>query len=160
MGLDPHHLRLGGAPAWAVLALRRLRPTAPTIADGLRVLADRECEGGGWNYGNRVVYDEALPPFVQTTATAVLALQGAQPDLLARGRRILLERAVDEPGGLSLALSLAALRLTGEEPAAEIEDTLAAGFAQTAFLGDVTALGWAVVATGPGLERLRLGGDA
>src|SRR5213079_3148443 len=72
--------------AWAVLALRRLRPAAPEIADGLRVLADRECVGGGWNYGNRVVYGEALAPFVQTTAAAVLALQGAQPDLLARGR--------------------------------------------------------------------------
>jgi hypothetical protein len=146
--------------AWAVLALRRLRPAAPAIADGLRVLADRECEGGGWNYGNRVVFGEALPPFVQTTATAVLALQGADPDLLARGRRVLLEGAVHEQGGLSLALALTALRLTGDDAVAEIEDALAATFAKTAFLGDVTALGWAVLATGPGLERLRLGGDA
>jgi len=144
--------------AWAVLALRRLRPTAPEIADGLRVLADRECAGGGWNYGNRVVYGEALAPFVQTTATAVIALQGGQPDLLARGRRILLERAVDEQGGLSLALALAALRLTGDEPPAQIEDALAARFATAGFLGDVTAIGWAAVATGPRLERLRVGG--
>jgi len=145
--------------AWAVLALRRLRPAAPEIADGLRVLADRECVGGGWNYGNRVVYGEALAPFVQTTAAAVLALQGAQPDLLARGRRILVERAIEEQGGLSLALTLAALRLTGDEPPAELEDALAARFAATAFLGDVTATAWAALATGPGLERLRVGGE-
>jgi hypothetical protein len=144
--------------AWAVLALRRLRPAAPEIADGLRVLADRECVGGGWNYGNRVVYGEELKPFAQTTASAVLALQGAEPELLARGRRVLLARVVDEQGGLSLALALAALRLTGVEPLAEIEDALAARFTATAFLGDVTAIGWATVATGPGIERLRVGG--
>ena len=147
--------------AWAVLALRRLRPLAPEIADGLRVLADRECAGGGWNYGNRVVYGEELTPFVQTTASAVLALQGAEPALLARGRGILLERAVEEQGGLSLALALAALRLTGgDEPPAEIEGALGARFGATGFLGDVTAIGWAALATGPGLERLRVGGDA
>ena len=143
--------------AWAVLALRHLRPTAPVVADGMRLLADRECAGGGWNYGNRVVYGEVLEPFVQTTAAAVLALQGADPDIVARGRRILLEHAVQEQGGLSLALALAALRLTGEEPPAAIEDALAARFAATAFLGDVTAIGWAALATGPGLGRLRLG---
>jgi len=144
--------------AWAVLALRQLRPAAPEIADGLRVLADRECVGGGWNYGNRVVYGEDLAPFVQTTAVAVLALQDAQPDLLARGRRILLERAIQEQGGLSLALTIAALRLTGDEPPAELEEALATRFAATAFLGDVAATGWAALATGPGLERLRVGG--
>jgi hypothetical protein len=144
--------------AWAVLALRRLRPAVREIADGLRVLADRECAGGGWNYGNRVVYGEELLPFVQTTASAVLALQGTEPDLLARGRRILLERAVDEQGGLSLALALSALRLTGDEPPG-IEDALADRFKATGFLGDVSAIGWAAVATGPGLERLRVGGN-
>jgi hypothetical protein len=145
--------------AWAVLALRRLRPATPEIADGLRVLADRECTGGGWNYGNRVVYGEALAPFVQTTAAAVLALQGAEPELLARGRRILLDRALEEQGGLSLALASTALRLTGEAPPPEIDAALADRFAATAFLGDVTAIAWAALATGPGLERLRVGAN-
>jgi hypothetical protein len=145
--------------AWAVLALRRLRPAAPTIADGLRVLADRECKGGGWNYGNRVVYATELTPFVQTTAAAVIALQGTAPELLARGRRVLLDRALDEQGGLSLAVASVALRLTGDAPPPAIEDALAARFEATAFLGDVTAIGWAVLATGPGFERLRVGGN-
>jgi hypothetical protein len=145
--------------AWAVLALRRLRPAAPEIADGLRVLADRECEGGGWNYGNRVVYGTELTPFVQTTAAAVLALQGSVPELLARGRRVLLEQTIEEQGGLSLAMAFTALRLTGDAPPTAIEDALAARFEATAFLGDVTAIGWGALATGPGFERLRVGGN-
>ena len=145
--------------AWAVLALRRLRPAAPEIADGLRVLADRECVGGGWNYGNRVVYGTELAPFVQTTAAALLALQGAAPELVARGRRVLRDRALEEQGGLSLAVAHTALRLTGDAPPTAIEDALAARFEATAFLGDVTATAWAALATGPAFERLRVGGN-
>jgi hypothetical protein len=142
--------------AWAVLALRRLRPDSPAIADGLRVLADRECVEGGWNYGNRVVYGVEIEPFVHTTATALLALQGVEPDLVARARRLLLARWPSEPGGLSLAVTLAALRLTGEAPGDEIVTALTASFDTTRFLGSVLALAWATLATGPGLERLRV----
>jgi hypothetical protein len=142
--------------AWAVLALRRLQPGAPMIADGLRTLADRECTGGGWNYGNRVVYGVELEPFVQTTAAALLSLQGASAELVQRGRRLLLDRWRLEAGGLSLALALAALRLTGEAPVAEIETALVASFEATAFLGNTLATAWAALATGPGLEQLRI----
>jgi hypothetical protein len=142
--------------AWAVLALRRLQPGAATIGDGLRALADRECVGGGWNYGNRIVYDVELVPFVQTTAAALLALQGVEPQLVDRGRRFLLARWRDEAAGLSLALALAALRLTGEAPVDEIETALAASFDTTGFLGNTLTTAWAALATGPGLERLRI----
>jgi hypothetical protein len=142
--------------AWAVLALRRLRPGAATIADGLRTLADRECVGGGWNYGNRIVYDVDLVPFVQTTAAALLALQGVEPQLVDRGRRFLLARWRDEATGLSLALALAALRLTGDAPVDEIETALAASFDTTGFLGNTLTTAWAALATGPGLDRLRI----
>jgi hypothetical protein len=38
------------------------------------MLADRACPGGGFNAGNGVVFDSALPPQVDTTAIALLAL--------------------------------------------------------------------------------------
>jgi hypothetical protein len=142
--------------AWAVLALRRLQPSAPSIEDGLRTLADRECDGGGWNYGNRAVYGVKLEPFVQTTAAALLALQGLSSELVERARRLLLDRWRFEAGGLSLALALAALRLTGDAPMAEIETALAESFEATAFLGNTLATAWAALATGPGLGHLRV----
>jgi hypothetical protein len=142
--------------AWAVLALRRLQPNSDAIADGVRVLKDRECVGGGWNYGNRVVYDVDLKPFVHTTAVAVIALQSVEPDVVDRGRRFLVDHWRDEAGGLTLALTLAAFSLTGGGPTGEVADALAASFDATGFLGNVLTTAWATLATGPGLERLRV----
>jgi hypothetical protein len=143
--------------AAAVLALRRLRPSATTeIGDGLAVLADRECVGGGWNYGNVVVYDVALPPFVQTTSLALVAIQGELGEQAARGVRVLRERWRAEAGGLSLATSLAALRLRDDPAASAVEAALVRELDRTALSGDVVSLAWAAVALGPGLETLRV----
>jgi len=143
--------------AHAVLALQVLRPTAGgPLADGLAVLADRECVGGGWNYGNRVVLGVDLPPYAQTTAVALVALQGAEPELFARGLTALdrLWRA-ERRGGLSLAMALAAFRLADEPVAGEVERELDAEFERTALLDDTVALAWATIATGPGLDAIR-----
>jgi hypothetical protein len=43
---------------------------------GISMLLDRRCVEGGWNAGNNVVYGSALPPHVEPTAVALLALQG------------------------------------------------------------------------------------
>jgi hypothetical protein len=42
---------------------------------GVEMLLDRACVGGGWNSGNSVVYGVPLPPHVEATAIALLALQ-------------------------------------------------------------------------------------
>ena len=40
--------------AWGLLALRTLRPSATDrIADAIALFEERECVGGGWNYGTR-----------------------------------------------------------------------------------------------------------
>jgi hypothetical protein len=141
----------------AILALQALRPEVASaqIADGLALLADRECEGGGWNYGNPIVLGVTLEPYAQTTAMALVALQNAEPGLSQRGLAALRRVWPEERGGLSLALSLAAFELAGEPDAAEVENVLVAEFRQTGFLGDVVALAWAALATGPGLGLLR-----
>ncbi len=143
--------------ARAVLALLVLRPSAEAqIADGLAVLADRECAGGGWNYGNRLVLGVDLPPYAQTTAAAAMALQGVEPNLLARGLSALdgLWRTEDR-GGLSLAMSLAAFRLAERAEAGEVERALSTELEQSGLLDDVVSLSWAAIASGPGLERIR-----
>jgi hypothetical protein len=142
--------------ARAVLALRMHRPTASAeIGDGLAVIADRECVGGGWNYGNPLVYDVTLPPFVQTTAIALIGIQGTLPQENARGLAVLRELWPQEPGGLSLAMSLAALRLASVPDAEQVEAALEDAFETTGLLDDVVAVAWAAIATGDGLEAFR-----
>jgi len=143
----------------AILALRRLRPqvTEP-IEVGVRYLANRECIGGGWNYGNRLVYDVELPPYGQTTALALVALRGhpSAAELVERGTAALRRLWPVERGPLTLAVTLAAFRLLDlpdAEPVATALDVELEG----ATVSDAVALAWAAIASGPGLSALELG---
>jgi hypothetical protein len=53
----------------------RLAAAENRIRLGVDMLLDRACVGGGWNSGNSVVYGVPLPPHVEATAIALLALQ-------------------------------------------------------------------------------------
>jgi hypothetical protein len=86
--------RLGGWPweagdsSWVeptAHALMALRPAAahvelPAVKDrlaiGKRMLLERRCSDGGWNYGNRRVLGVNLPSYPETTALALMALDG------------------------------------------------------------------------------------
>jgi hypothetical protein len=143
--------------AYGVLALRVLRPGATgALDDGIGMLVDRECVGGGWNYGNREVLGEDLPPYAQTTAIAMLALQRFDDDaLLERGLTRLRQLwRTETDGGLSLGVATAALRASGDPDQSIARTALAENFSTTHFLGDVIAIAWAAIATGPGLDRL------
>jgi hypothetical protein len=149
--------------ARALLALKLLRPdAADAIADGTRVLEDRECSAGGWNYGNRQVLGRDLEPFLQTTAAATLAIHNGPSELRDRGAAVIARLWPDEPGGLGWAMSLAALRLSSESTGIWVADAdaLAAALetlvAETDLLSDTVALGWAAIAMGDALERLRI----
>lgn len=140
-----------------ILALRLLRPDAPAIADGVGLLRDRESVGGGWNYGNRIVYGESLPPFAQTTAAALIALQGADRELEVRGRTVLRRLWRDErDGGLSLAQATAALRLHRDPDARAAASALLDLVGRSSLLDDVLTLAWASIATGPSLSLLEV----
>jgi hypothetical protein len=41
-----------------------------------RMLLDRRCRDGGWNFGNRRVLGADLPSYPETTALALMALNG------------------------------------------------------------------------------------
>lgn len=164
--IDPSAIGWGwtqGTASWveptarALWALRVVRPTSPRIADAVALLKDRESVGGGWNYGNREVLGEELPPYAQTTAAALIGLRGLDPDLEIQGLDSLrrLWRA-EAAGGLSLAMAMAAFRIHGAQSDAE-----SAGVAlerlvrETGLLGDGIALGWAALAASdrlPGID--------
>jgi hypothetical protein len=77
-----------GASSWveptahALLALRCAAPSghrpdlAGRIAMSERMLLDRRCRDGGWNFGNRRVLGADLPSYPETTALALMALTG------------------------------------------------------------------------------------
>jgi len=77
-----------GASSWteptahAVMALRGAlgHANSPEIATrimiGERMLLERRCRDGGWNYGNRRVLGADLPSYPETTALALMALAG------------------------------------------------------------------------------------
>jgi hypothetical protein len=135
--------------ARALWALREHRPSSPAVAEAVALLRDRECVGGGWNYGNRVVLDEELVPFAQTTAVALVALRDLDAELEVRGvetlRRLWRQESA---GGLTLAIAVAAFRVHGDET----EATAASGalrrlLDETELVGDVVALAWAALAS-------------
>lgn len=49
---------------------------ASRMAAGTRMLLERRCRDGGWNYGNRRVLGVDLPSYPETTAMALMALDG------------------------------------------------------------------------------------
>src|SRR5439155_7352212 len=101
------------------------------------------------------------PRYAQTSAAALSGLDSASAGLASRGLAALRTLWRQEASGsLSLAMSVAALRLHGEPDASQTETALNENFAETSFLGDVVATAWAAIATGPGLDRLDASGAA
>jgi Prenyltransferase and squalene oxidase repeat len=143
-----------GSASWteptarALLALRLIRPDSTAIQDAVALLRDREAVGGGWNYGNRVVLAEELPPFAQTTAMALIGLRGFDQELEGRGvRRLRSLWRAEAAGGLTVATAFVALHLHGErEEATKAEKALDVLVRDTGLLGDGVALGWAALA--------------
>ena len=142
--------------ARGLLGLRVLRPAAgEAIADAKRLLADRECSGGGWNYGNRQVLGTNLEPYLQTTAAALIGLQDPSNPLVIRGMKVIDRLWLKEPGGLGLSMALAAMRLNGQQ-----RPTLATALKrlvdETELLLDGASLAWAAIALGPNIARLQV----
>jgi len=66
--------------AWAVIALTMSGAADhPHAKEGRALIIDRQISGGGWNCGNRQVYNNDLLPFLDTTGLALLALVGQVP---------------------------------------------------------------------------------
>ena len=165
--IDPSAIGWGwtrGSASWVeptarvLWALRVARSSSERIDDAVALLRDRESTEGGWNYGNREVLGEVLPPFAQTTAMALIGLRGLDPELELRGLDALRRLwRVESAGGLTLATALAAFRIHGASSDAEMVGTsLRQLVHETGLLGDGVALGWASLAAGdrlPGIDR-------
>lgn len=103
--------------AYAILALRAVAAGLPAaevsdrIAEGRRMILDRTCEDGGWNYGNSRVLGEELWSYPDTTALALLALRdGPEDPRIGAGLDALARELATTRSGLALSLGLLAFR--------------------------------------------------
>jgi hypothetical protein len=99
----------------------------PRVREAERLLLDRICADGGWNYGNRKILGKELDSMPPTTAIAAAALQGVHAASAAIGHALeLLERhAREKPSSLGLALTAMCFDLY-DRPTAHIVRALCA----------------------------------
>ena len=134
--------------AWCVLALKKWmrahddRATAARVAEGERLLIDRVCRNGGWNYGNSNMLGTELQPYVPTTALALLSLRDVgEPPHVVQGLRYLEAHQQTETGALALSLACICLAVC-DRPHAVAREALTTEWRHARFLDNlhVTAL--------------------
>ena len=124
--------------AWCLILLKQRRARGADagtaaqerIAVGERMLLDRVCREGGWNYGNSNVYGQDLWPYVPTTAVALLAMQDRRDaPAVQRSLRLLADKSRSELSMAALAISAICLRVL-QEDSSEVEQDLVAHASQ------------------------------
>jgi hypothetical protein len=99
------------------LELSRRRHDAPEIREridlGVRMILDRQCRDGGWNYGNTRVLGEDLGSFPECTALALIGLCGRKAPQVNRGIECALRHWEQGVRGLAQALLRIAFRMHG-----------------------------------------------
>src|SRR5712692_6260740 len=138
--------------SYFLIGLKRLKPSlgGTNVEDRIRqaelMIYDRVCEGGGWNYGNSKVYGEALWPYPDITALALIALQD-HPNTEANRESIeRLEKTLkDVDSGLALSWAIICFELYGRS-VSEWRQLLIKRFEKTAFLGETKTLALSVLA--------------
>jgi hypothetical protein len=139
--------------SWAMILFRaawRGRTPAAVqrrIRQGELMLADRASVGGGWNYGNRQVFDELLPPYPDTTAVALMALRGTPGPVVDDGFTRLVEMVDEHASRLTLALSVLAHRVWGRPYSAHADRLAADVLAEP--LHDTRSIAFAALALAP-----------
>ena len=131
--------------AWCLLALKQSARAGGISVDtgriGIaeRLLVDRCCKQGGWNYGNSNMLGQDLTPFVPPTALALLAMRDRRtlPEV-ERSIDFLERAAVTEASGTALSLAYIALSLLGR-PISVVRDALVGQIPTTLAFGNQMA---------------------
>lgn len=137
--------------SYAMMALKRMARvgaesrSAGRIEEADRLLVDRVCVGGGWNYGNTRVLGEVLRPYPDTTAVALLALAD-RPELPEVSESLVALGRMLEENDSVLSLGLGALAYSAHRrDAAALRGRLVARLDATEN-GETRALAWAALA--------------
>lgn len=132
--------------AWCTLALKQHRRHTPDVRvtarveEAERLLVNRSCEPGGWNFGNASMLGQDLRPYVPTTALGLVALQDRRSEPVVVRTLDHLERSwATEPTALALSLSVIALHVL-DRTTANVETRLVHGVDRAARLGNLQSL--------------------
>lgn len=137
--------------SYALIALKRLNAEIggaadPHIREAERLLYDRMCSGGGWNHGNSNAYGVTIPPYPETTALALIALQDRKaeaPNRASLGRLVAMLAEVES--GLSLSWAILYFSLGGQD--VEVwRRRLARCYTRSGFLGETRVIALALLA--------------
>jgi hypothetical protein len=142
--------------AYAVLALKKLREHLPgthvaeRIDEAERMIDDRTCRKGGWNYGNSTVLGVDLWPYADVTALTLLALADRRGRPENRRGLAALRRMLEHVDS-GLTLAWAALCLAAHDEDAEpLLTRLGRAWERTGFLGDTRSIALALLAMSDG----------
>ena len=131
------------------LLSRRASTIRTRIEVAERLLQDRACASGGWNYGNSQVFGHDLYAHGPTTAVALWALQDRrEAAFVDAGLRFLASQAAIERSGLALAFSAIGLRLFNR-PFAEVTAMMQAQAATSLALANSVTLAALSLALAP-----------
>lgn len=137
----------------SMLALVAARAVAADqLQAARRLLLDRACAGGGWNWGNPDLFGSGLPPTAQETSVAVLALLAsgaASEPAVGAGLDWLAANVVDPVGPAATAWGVLALGAAGRSAAGPLARLKAAQSPDG---------GWAADARTTALAKLALNG--
>ena len=148
--------------SYSLMALKKLEPmlvgtnVETRIQQGEMLIYDRMCQGGGWNYGNSKVLGEALWPYPDVTAVALIALQDRRAREANQTSLHLLDKMAREAdSGMALGWGILCLTLYNED-VRELKKVLAKNFEKTSFLGQIKTVALAVLALGDGARFFRV----
>ena len=147
--------------AYALIALKRLNAdvggsAGPHIREAERLLYDRMCSGGGWNHGNSNAYGVAIPPYPETTALALIALQDREaeaPNRASLGR--LVAMLAEAESGLSLSLAILCFSVRGQDVGVW-QRRLSRCYARSGFLEETRVVALALLALSERISPFRL----
>jgi hypothetical protein len=151
--------------SWSLLALKkadarlRTRDAAARELEAEKLLVNRVCTSGGWNYGNSSALGQDLRAYVPTTAVGLLALQNRRAvSAVQRSMQFLTEERLSERSTMALALTAICLRVYGL-PVDDVEEQLAIAVLQSeksANLQGMAMATYALSANQHNLEALRV----
>ena len=106
----------------ALVALKKVSKNYPSsqldrrVRDGEALILSRRCSDGGWNCGNPNVLNYDLPSYPETTALALLGLQGRRREELAEPLALAARFRAETRSSLARAWLVIALRCHGGDP--------------------------------------------
>ena len=138
--------------AWCLLALKRVGPGLATAGSEAReqeaekLLVNRVCTTGGWNYGNASALGQDLRAYVPTTAVGLLSLQDRRAlTAVQQSLRFLMDERLNEPSAMTLALTALCLRIYGQS-VDDVEERLAQAVLASEQSGNLHAVAMALYA--------------